>query len=217
MRAMFSLSIVFSLLLAVGAYVHAVENLIQNGDFEAGVDVGWAVAQRGAALMVVKLDTEEFVVGGGSARFEIKNTGAGGTHDLTYDCGTALSIKNGKTYTIDFWIKAEEERTICIDLLMNHPPWTRVQGFPVDKIPVTTEWEVRHHTFKADFSDGNMIFLFSFSRGTNVNPLATTWIDHVRFYEGKYEEEEDLKVGEPRQVEPGGKIAVLWARMKTRR
>ncbi len=73
---------------------------------------------------------------------------------------------------------------------MNHDPWTNV--FRVENIPITTEWEVQHHTFTAEFDDDNMIFLFSFSRSSNQNPLVTMWIDRVRFYEGKFEEEDLL-------------------------
>jgi hypothetical protein len=190
--------------------VHAVENLILNGDFEEGQG-GWLKATRGVADMQYVIDDQESISGKKSARFEVSNIGGGDMHDLTLDCGTPIRLEKGVTYTVDFWVKAEEERTIAIDLLMNHDPWTNV--FRIENIPITTEWEVRHHTFEAGFDDTNTIFLFSFSRASNQNPVATMWIDHVRFYEGKFEEE-DL-TGKPKTVEPDGKLSGSWGMVKS--
>ena len=191
--------------------VYAVENLIQNGDFEDG-QIGWAVAARGAAAMNLVIDDTQSVVGKKSARLEIKNGGGGGVHDLTLDCQTPISIKNGKTYTVDFCLKSEKDRTITIDFLMNHDPWPR--AFQVENITITAEWQVKFHTFKAAFGDNNMIFLFSFSKASNQNPKVTTWIDHIRFYQGEYEEEDLL--GKSKAVTPDDKMLLTWGNLKHR-
>lgn len=198
--------------LIVTLYVHAVENLILNGDFEGGRD-GWAVAARGAASMTYEIDDEESISGKQSAMFEVLDVGAGGIHDLTLDCQTPIRIKGGDDYTVDFWAKAEEERTIAIDFLMNHDPWTDV--FRIENIPVTTEWQVWYHTFEADISDDNMVFLFSFSRSSNMNPKVVMWIDNVRFYEGEFEEEDLLD--KPKSVTPADKLAGSWGLIKSDR
>jgi hypothetical protein len=204
-----SVAILFTgLFLIATADVYAVENLILNGDFEEG-DTGWAVASRGAADMQFVIDETEFISGKSSARLEILNIGGGGTHDLTLDCQTAISTKAGQAHTVDFWVKAEGERTVTVDFLMNHDPWTNV--FRVENIPITTEWQVQHHTFIAEFDDDNMIFLFSFSRSSNENPLVTMWIDRVRFYEGEHEEEDLL---EPAAVTLDDKLAGSWSAIK---
>lgn len=200
------------ILLAISAsHVCAVENLILNGDFEEG-PAGWLKATRAPADMSYDIDEDESISGKKCARFEVLNIGGGGMHDLTLDCDTPIKIEKGETYTVDFWVKAEEDRTIAIDLLMNHDPWTN--AFRVENIPITTEWEVQHHTFAAEFDDNNMIFLFSFSRGSNQNPVAVTWIDHVRFYEGKFEEE-NLLGRPPEAVIPGDKLTVTWAMVRS--
>ena len=203
--------VVLGIALGVGSTVQAVENLIQNGDFEDG-EIGWSVAARGAAVMNLIIDDTTAAMGKKSARLEIQNVGGGGTHDLTLDCQTAIRIKKGKTYTVDFWLKAEEERTLAIDFLMNHDPWTRVTQ--AENIPITTEWQVQFHTFEATLADDNMIFLFSFSKASNLNPKATTWIDHVRFYQGEYEEEDLSQQSQP--VQPTAKLPALWGQMKQR-
>jgi hypothetical protein len=214
MKAKFSsvTALLIGLLVITIMDVYAVENLILNGDFEEG-EAGWLKANRGVADMKYVADDEESISGKQSARLEVLNTGGGGMHDLTLDCDTPIKIKAGETYTVDFWVKAEEERTIAIDFLMNHDPWTN--DFRVENIPITTEWQVQHHTFKAGFGDNNMIFLFSFSRASNKNPLATMWIDRVRFYEGKFEEEDLAEKPKPKAVDPDGKLKASWGIMKS--
>jgi len=201
------LSIGLSLITTVCVY--AVENLLLNGDFEEGPG-GWAVATRGTADMKYEVDDEESISGKQSAMFEVFDTGGGEMHDLTLDCQTPIRTKGGNDYTVDFWVKAEEERTIAIDLLMNHDPWTNI--FRIENIPVTTEWQVWYHTFEADFTDENMVFLFSFSRSSNMNPTVVMWIDNIRFYEGDFEEEDLL--GKPKAVDPAGKLAGSWGLVK---
>jgi hypothetical protein len=191
--------------------IYAVENLIMEEDFEAG-HANWAVATRPGAAMELSIDDEEFVTGEKSARIEVSAVGGGGMHDLTLDCQIPIGIEANEPYTVDFWVKAEEDRTIAIDLLMNHDPWTN--AFREENIPVTTEWAVQHHTFTAIFDDENMIFLFSFSRASNLNPLVTMWIDHIRFYEGDFEEE-DLLGQPPKAVTFDGKLTGTWGMIKS--
>ena len=212
-RKSLSTAILFiGLFVIATVHVYAVENLILNGDFEEG-DGGWLNVARGVADMEFAIDNEEFISGKQSARFEVTNIGGGGMHDLTLDCNTPIKTKKDETYTVDFWVKAEEDRTIAIDLLMNHDPWSNV--FRIENVPITTEWEVQHHTFTAEMDDDNMVFLFSFSRGSNKNPVAVMWIDHVRFYEGEFDEE-DLAGKPPKAVAPDGKVTETWGMIKSR-
>jgi len=200
-----------ALFMTATAGIYAVEEFIMEEDFEEG-QANWSVATRPGAAMELTIDDEDSVTGEKSARFEVSAVGGGGMHDLTLDCNIAIGIEAGETYTVDFWVKAEKDRTIAIDLLMNHDPWTNV--FRIENIPITTEWAVQHHTFVSILEDENTIFLFSFSRSSNLNPLATMWIDHIRFYEGDFEEEDLLS--EPiRAVTIDGKIAGTWGMIKS--
>jgi len=193
------------------ADLHAVENIIMEDDFEFG-QANWSVATRPGAAMNVSIDDEESVSGEKSIRFEVTAVGGGGMHDLTLDCNIPIGLEANETYTVDFWAKAEVDRTIAMDLLMNHDPWTNT--FRVENIPVATEWAVQHYTFTSLFEDENMVFLFSFSKSSNLNPLETMWIDHVRFYEGEFEEE-DLTGESSKAVNLDGKIAGTWGMIKS--
>jgi hypothetical protein len=187
----------------------AVDNLILNGDFEDD-DQQWLPAARAPAVIDFSIDDEDSISGDQSARCEVLNVGAGGVHDLTLDCQTPLKIGNGDTYTVDFWLKAEEDRTVTIDFIMNHDPWSRM--WQVESIPITTEWAVQHHAWDADFGDDNMVFLFSFSKASNVNPEAIMWIDNVRMYAGKFDEE-DLGL-QPKAVDARDRLAIRWASLR---
>ena len=193
-----------------GASSRAVENMLLNGDFEEG-DANWLAAARVPAVIEWEIDNDESVSGDSSARCEVQNLGGGGVHDLTLDCQTPIQMDAGDTYTVDFWMKAEEDRTITIDFIMNHDPWSRM--WQVESIPVTTEWAVQHHTWEADFDDPNMIFLFSFSKAANVNPEAVMWIDNVRMYEGEFDEE-DLGL-QPKAVDARDRLAIRWASLRS--
>jgi hypothetical protein len=200
------------LVLAAALVSHAVGNMILNGDFEDG-DREWLAAARVPAVIEWPIDGDEFISGSQSVRCEVLNVGAGGVHDLTLDSQTAIEIEAGDTYTMDFWIKAEEDRTITIDFIMNHDPWSRM--WQIKRIPITTTWAVQHHTWDADFSDDSMIFLFSFSKASNVNPEAVMWIDNVRLYAGDFDEQDLGR--RPKAVDSRDRLATRWAFLKERR
>ena len=70
----------------------------------------------------------------------------------------------------------------------------------------------RRYDWDADFGDDNMVFLFSFSKASNVNPEAIMWIDNVRMYAGKFDEE-DLGL-QPKAVDARDRLAIRWASLR---
>jgi hypothetical protein len=157
------------------------------------------------------IDTEEKRVGQASARIEITDVGDGSSnHNLTLDNNAGIAVEANTTYTVDFWTKAEADRTLIIDALQNQDPWTRL--FRVTDLPVTTEWTRIHHTFQADATMSPVVFLFSF-----VDSKTTIWLDHVRFYEGEFDEED----GGPESAfdpdpEDGAVVEATWANLSWR-
>jgi hypothetical protein len=166
---------------------------------------------RAPAAATLTIDTNEKRVGLASARIEITDVGDGtSNHNLTLDNNAGIAVEANKTYTVDFWTKAEADRTLIIDALLNQSPWTRL--FRVTDIPVTTEWTRIHHTFQADATMSPVVFLFSF-----VDSTTTIWLDHVRFYEGEYDEEDGLpELAYGPDPEDGAVVEATWANLSWR-
>ena len=178
-----SITFVIGMILISSAFSREVENLLMDPDFEEPV-LGWSLATRAPAAATLTIDTNEKKVGQASARIEITDVGSGtAVHNLTLDNHAAIAVKVNTTYTVDFWTKAEADRTLIIDAILNQDPWKIL--FRVRDLPVTTEWTKIQHTFQADATLSPVVFLFSF-----VDSKTTIWIDHVRFYEGESDEED---------------------------
>jgi len=205
-----SITLVIGMILTSSAFSKEVENLLMDGGFEEPV-LGWGLARRAPAAATLTIDTEDKRVGQASARIEITNVGDGtSNHNLTLDNSAGIAVEANKTYTVDFWTKAEADRTLIIDAILNQDPWTRL--FRATDLPVTREWTRIHHTFQADATMSPVVFLFSF-----VDSKTTIWLDHVRFYEGEFDEED----GGPESAfdpdpEDGAVVEATWANLSWR-
>ena len=153
-----SITLVIGMILTSSAFSQEVENLLMDGDFEEPV-LGWSLSRRAPAAATLTIDTEEKRVGQASARIDITNVGDGtSNHNLTLDNSAGIAVEANKTYTVDFWTKAEADRTLILDAIMNQDPWTRL--FRVTDLPVTTEWTRIHHTFQADATMSRGVSIF---------------------------------------------------------
>ena len=200
-----SIAFVIGMILTSSAFSQEVENLLMDGSFEEPV-LGWGLATRAPAAATLTIDTDEKRVGQASARIEITNVGDGSSnHNLTLDNHAGIAVEANKTYTVDFWAKAEADRTLIIDALLNQDPWSRL--FRVLDLPVTTVWTRIHHTFQANATMSPVVFLFSF-----VDSTTTIWLDHVRFYEGEFNEEDGVpELAFDPDPEDGAVVESTWA------
>jgi hypothetical protein len=200
-----SITFVIGMILTSSASSQEVENLLMDGGFEEPV-LGWSLVTRAPAAATLTIDTNEKRVGQASARIEITDVGDGtSNHNLTLDNHAGVAVEANKTYTVDFWAKAEADRTLILDALQNQDPWTRL--FRVLDLPVTTEWTRIHHTFQADATLSPVVFLFSF-----VDSETTIWLDHVRFYEGEFNEEDGVpELAFDPDPEDGAVVEATWA------
>jgi len=205
-----SITLVIGMIFTSSAYSQEVENLLMDGDFEEAVS-GWGLSRRAPAAATLTIDTEEKRVGQASARIDITNVGDGtSNHNLTLDNSAGIAVEANKTYTVDFWTKAEADRTLILDALQNQSPWTRL--FRAIDLPVTTEWTRIHHTFQADAKMSPVVFLFSF-----VDSTATIWLDDVRFYEGEFNEEGGgPELAYDPDPEDGAVVEATWANLSWR-
>jgi len=205
-----SITFVIGMILTSSAFSQEVENLLMDGGFEEPV-LGWSLSRRAPAAATLTIDTNEKRVGQASARIEITDVGDGtSNHNLTLDNNAGIAVEANKTYTVDFWTKAEADRTLILDALQNQDPWTRL--FRVTDLPVTTEWTRIHHTFQADATLSPVVFLFSF-----VDSKTTIWLDHVRFYEGEFDEEDGVpELAFDPDPEDGAVVEATWASLSWR-
>jgi len=205
-----SITLVIGMILTSSAYSQEVENLLMDGGFEEAV-LGWSLARRAPAAATLTIDTNEKRVGQASARIEITDVGDGtSNHNLTLDNNAGIAVEANTSYTVDFWTKAEADRTLIIDALLNQDPWTRL--FRATDLPVTREWTRIHHTFQADATLSPVVFLFSF-----VDSKTTIWLDHVRFYEGEYDEEDGVpELAYGPDPEDGAVVEATWANLSWR-
>jgi hypothetical protein len=205
-----SITFVIGMILTSSAFSQEVENLLMDGSFEEPV-LGWSLVTRAPAAATLTIDTNEKRVGQASARIEITDVGDGtSNHNLTLDNSAGIAVEANKTYTVDFWMKAEADRTLILDALQNQDPWARL--FRVIDLPVTTEWTRIHHTFQVDATMSPVVFLFSF-----VDSKATIWLDHVRFYEGEFDEEDGVpELAFDPDPEDGAVVEATWASLSWR-
>ncbi|MCZ6644145.1 MAG: carbohydrate binding domain-containing protein, partial [Gammaproteobacteria bacterium] len=158
-------------------------NLVNNWDFEDGVVDPWRLIFRGGSGGVGEflIDGDEFLTGQASLKIEISE---GGTHKRALHViqqPLMEAVQSGTDYTYSAWIKAEEERTLFMNLI-------RSGGGAIVTpnnlaITVGQEWGEYWHTVTAT-SDGEIRVEFEIGLSD-----ADIWIDHVRFYEGDYVEE----------------------------
>jgi len=205
-----SITFVIGMILTSSASSQEVENLLMDGGFEEHV-LGWSLSRRAPAAATLTIDTNEKRVGQASARIEITDVGDGSSvHNLTLDNNAGIAVESNKTYTVDFWTKAEADRTLIIDALLNQDPWTRLVR--VTDLPVTREWTRIHHTFQANATLSPVVFLFSF-----VDSKTTIWLDHVRFYEGEFDEEDGVpELAFDPDPEEGAVVEAIWASLSWR-
>jgi len=205
-----SITLVIGLIFTSSAFSQEVENQLMDGDFEEPVS-GWGLARRAPAEATLTIDTNEKRVGQASARIDITNVGDGtSNHNLTLDNSAGIAVTANTTYTVDFWTKAEADRTLIFDAILNQDPWTRLVR--LTDIPVTTEWTRIHHTFQPDATMSPVVFLFSF-----VDSTTTIWLDNVRFYEGEFNEDD---AGPESAFDPspedGAVVEATWANLSWR-
>ncbi|MHC4701530.1 MAG: carbohydrate binding domain-containing protein [Planctomycetota bacterium] len=157
-----------------------VDNLLQNPSFEEDEDIlddptweqwcTWNPAE-GAGSTATVVDTE-FIDGGKSLRVDPK--GPENWHFIVVNIGFAADLS--KDYTASFWAKAQEPRTITVQMKASD---NSVSAWGATDFDLTTEWAEYSYTSNVLHTDVKLEFLLA---GSEV-PL---WMDFVLVYEGEY-------------------------------
>ncbi len=189
------------------AQAQEVENLVLNPSFEDELDIiddawienGWVTWGDGDGLpSVVAMDEDDFADGSRSARVE--PVGTVDWHFMIIYYPVALDF--GEPYTVSFWARAQEERTIAVHM----KDVGNAGSFGLTTFTITPDWSEYHYT--ADAEQGN-IKLEIFVSASEV-PL---WFDFVHIYAGEYVE--GIAPSEfTAVVQPDSKLSTSWGALK---
>lgn len=199
--------LVLSLFLCLTAGADEIENLARNPDFEDGT-FEWVLelhAGNGAAAEL-KSD-KDGVVGDKCALVETTKLDGSGTWWHTGLNQNGHMVEAGITYTLAFWAKSEVKRPISGCMGENHGPWA---NWNMQNFTITPEWQEYWVTWTSVVTDKNARI-----RIPTGQAKESVWVDHVRLYEGNYEEEDLEGLVIERSVEPSDKLATTWAEIKT--
>lgn len=185
------------------------ENLVQNPDFEKPGQAPWTMwVEDASAVATMRIDKDESLTGKQSLLIEIVQKGSGQRVELHQK---PFNLEMGQQMTYAFWAKVGKDDLREGNMVVNHraDPWTT---YGSASIRITDEWT--EFNTSADISaDDDIVGIYVELRDT----VGKVWFDHFRFYEGDYEEEDMEEMEKDIAVEPRGKVACAWARIKEAR
>jgi len=164
------------------SHAQEVENLLDNGGFEDGVQAPWGT--YGSVTTEVVTDLVGAVVAEGPVEGDyclhlvVPSAGAN-----FWDTGldhTGHVFEQGKHYTLSAFLKCDEG-TLQIHFKpeLGADPWT---GYGAQEFTMTEEWQefsITTPVFTEDVSPATITFHIQYDAGD-------FWVDGVRFYEGDY-------------------------------
>jgi hypothetical protein len=183
------------------------ENIIQNGDFEAQFQ-SWLFWTEGGAVAERFIDSKEIepIDGRSVAYVRIDAQGAGGTGNQVQFYQGPFPLKDGRKYTLSVWMMGGEGgEQVSILVLKHENPWT---NYGSQAITLKNEWDEYNLTFKQPVDDdmGRVDFFLGTTEGD-------IWIDHARLYEGEYFDDAIRGLPE-RPVEPESILPITWGVIK---
>lgn len=189
-----TLSLLLMLGCALGA--HAIDNLLENADFDNEVE-GWSLsAMNGNELLPV--DDGSGVVGC-CAWAKIEDVGPNAWNPEIHS--PPFNVKEGPVYTMAFWAKTEPGMTRTLQVKFEQlDTWVG----PGTDIEITDEWA--EYSFSPEMTMGSPPEVVVHV-GFNLTK-EDVWLDHFRVYEGDFVEEVLTA------VEPEDKLATSWAALK---
>jgi hypothetical protein len=152
-------------------------NAIRNGDFEKDIASYWNfwVNTNEGASATLSHDTTTAAHGSASAKITV-NVPASLPHYVSLQ-QPAISVAEGREYTLSFWAKASASRSIRVEFQKSVEPWT---GYGLSKeFSVPTAWQEFRISFiaTATASDAKLSFNLAAAAGD-------VWLDDIRLQEG---------------------------------
>jgi len=186
------------------------ENAVSNPEFDMGTAF-WLLEVHADFVDAIMLEDREMAIGDDhSARIDINNIEPGSETWRLQFKQPGHVVVGGETYTWSFWARTEPEgwREANVQICMETDPWT---GLGVNEgIELEEEWQEYHFTFVAAQSFNNTRLAIQLGSSPE-----SVWIDHVRLYEGEYDEEDFDEIMQWRPVTPAGKLRSTWGKVKS--
>lgn len=195
---MIRIAIIVLLVLSLNGYILAVpvENMIVNPDFDRGTQEWQLEIHADFVKATLESDNKESLTDNRSARIDILDLKPGAESWRLQFKQIGHKVKQGKRYTWTFWAKADKktrpaEMLVCMEV----DPWAGLGGSKA--IIITENWNEYKLTFTAnqDFNNTRLSICLAQSN-------ITVWIDHVRFYEGEYVPDDEVKIKLDEKPEP---------------
>ncbi len=164
-----------------------------NGDFASGDFSPWILAEHGEAEAECSIETGAGPEGRNALRIDITAASSAGWH-VQFLQGN-LGMPEGMPYTLTFYIKSSESRTIYVTINMAHEPWSNL-GFKV-AVDAETSWQEYSYTFTLDSADSNAGVYFT-NMGLQTGSVYLTGISLkpgglFGFYPGENLDDETIR------------------------
>jgi hypothetical protein len=154
----------------IGEILPPANNLLANADFELGHYAPWQLGDLNG-LAGYYTDVFEFYEGQYSMFIDPNYEG----EHFEVQLEQLVDVQAGETYYVSFYARAEEDRSIFLDLYHNGAPWTNYGLW--EEVQVGTEWNEHNVQFTANNS-GLVRFGLHFGHQD-----IGIWIDDIVFSE----------------------------------
>ncbi|MBM3502125.1 MAG: hypothetical protein FJX74_26025, partial [Armatimonadetes bacterium] len=159
---------------SAGAEPLSDRELLKNGDFSGGAE-GWTL-QVGAPAQAALTVANDGPDGKPAAKIDVAATSDTSWHVQLYQTG--LAFEQDRAYTLEFWAKADPERSVGVNNFRAREPWGTL-GFS-DNVKLTGEWRRFEFTFRASETEAQARITFS---GLALQ-LGALWVAGVSLKEG---------------------------------
>jgi len=151
--------------------VHLDRNILNNSDFENGID-HWYVNGNGGVW-----DTENSYSGNGSMRLDIVPG-----YYSNARTNQLLRLEPNKPYKFSAWIKAETEGNMYVNFVAHDETWSVIQGGETQNlVDIGTDWTYIELTYTRDpDKDYDFDFIYYWYRESSAGGTGTVWIDDVK-------------------------------------
>jgi hypothetical protein len=194
------LTVWVSLLSISIAYAEEVENIARNPSFEDGVAQWQLLITPPAAA---KWEVEKEGIAGECVYIDVSAVTGTDWHVEIHQGGQAL--KAGQEYTFNFWAKTAD--------VASRPIGPGMEGIGGgadwwETFNITEEWKEFSKTW-VQAANGSATIHFGLGQ-----VKGDVWLDHIRLYEGDYQEEDLEQFEGDQAVELKGKLTTTWGNIK---